>query len=416
MHREQWRAAQACLERARLLAKPVLGAAIHTALAQCHEHRGETDRQLAAYEKAVQLDPNSVPARLGLALTCAALSRTERALELFQQLAVLPQPPEGLWLPMAQALLRKNLALPRDQRDWSEVEKSLQQAEKIPAQAVQVVVVRAEMLLARERPAEAAALLKQAREESGQKPRGGQAPLWVASIRLLAGQGDVAGARKLLAEAPPATADRPELLREKVDLALAAGKKGDPALAEVETKLAALPPPERVRLLTRLAKAAFRKEDKAEGQRLWRKALAEPVELAERVALLDVALEVGDKAMIDAILGELRRQEGAEGTWWRYGEAAQQLAFSARQPQSLEKAALRLDEVRQHRPDWSRAVLLGAQLDELKGDANRALEGYEKAFDLGGPERPATVAGAAAGAAPARARTGCRRRLQAAEI
>ena len=265
------------------------------------------------------------------------------------------------------------------------MEKSLTQAEKIPAQAARAIVVRAEMLLGRDRPAEAAARLKQAREEFEQKPPGDQAPLWVASIRLLAGQGDVAGAKKLLAEAPPAVADRAELLGEKVALASAGGKKDDRALAEVETKLAALPPPERVRLLARLAATAFRKEDKAEGQRLWRKALAEKAEVAERAALLDLALEVGDKAMIDAILDELRRQEGADGTWWRCGEAAKVLALPSTQPQALAEAALRLDEVRQRRPYWSRAVLLGAQLDELKGDANRALEGYERAFELGDP-------------------------------
>ena len=103
MHREQWRAAQACLERRGRWPSPILGAVIHTALARCHEHQGETDRQLAACEKAVQLDPNSVPARLGLALTCTALSRTDRALELFQQLAALPQPPDGLWVPYGPA-------------------------------------------------------------------------------------------------------------------------------------------------------------------------------------------------------------------------------------------------------------------------------------------------------------------------
>ena len=149
----------------------------------------------------------------------------------------------------------------------------------------------------------------------------------------------------------------------------AAGKKGDPALAEVEAKLAALTPPSASACWRGWRKRRFGRKTRPRAQRLWRKALAEAREIPERVALLDLALEVGDKALIDAILDELRRQEGAEGTWWRYGEAAQAWLFPRRQPRRLEEAALRLDEVRQRRPDWSRAVLLGAQLDELKGDS-----------------------------------------------
>jgi cellulose synthase operon protein C len=381
MHRKRWADALVCLDRGTVLAGPFLQSVIHVAMAQCQEQLGAIDRQFAEFEKAVKLDPSSIQARLGLANICVALNRTEQALELYRGLLHLRQPPDALWVPYGRALLRQELALPADKRDWSNLESALTRGTAIPEQAAEAIVVRAEMLLARDRLTEAVAVLEQGLEQV--KEPADQVKLWVARIRLQARQGDVAAARRLLAEARKKHGDRPELLGEIADMTSAGPNKSDPALTEVERILEKLKPTDRVQLLCRLAKATYEAGNNVEGERLWRRALAEPGEIPDRVFLLDLVQGAGKPELLKAIIEELRRQEGAEGTWWRYGEAVRNLSLALTNPKALEEAARLLGEIRERRPNWSRSVLLETQLEEVKGNRDLALGGYRKAFELG---------------------------------
>ncbi len=125
--------------------------------------------------------------------------------------------------------------------------------------------------------------------------------------------------------------------------------------------------------------AAFQQRKPGEAHRLVERALKQPADLGQRSALFDVVLDAGDLSLADLVNNTVREEEGPEGTRWRTGQAALLL----RQHQSLAQAERLLSEVRQLRPDWSRAVLLQAQLDESKGKAADALAGYWKAFHLG---------------------------------
>jgi tetratricopeptide (TPR) repeat protein len=199
MWQKKWAEAIANLEKAAPLCGPALGGTAQVCLAACYAELDNPDRQLAAYQKGVQVDPNSVEARLGLASTLLAQNRLEQALEQFAVLAALPQPPDALWLPYGKALYQRNLARPRDQRDWAEVEKvagraAALQAEDAGAPALaEACVLRADVLLAQERPQEARAVLEQ-----GLKDHPDQALVWLGRTRLavfLQAQVDDLGAR-----------------------------------------------------------------------------------------------------------------------------------------------------------------------------------------------------------------------------
>ena len=54
--------------------------------ALCYEQLGDTDRQLAAFRSAVEIDPRRVPARMGVAATLASLGQVSGALEEYRQI------------------------------------------------------------------------------------------------------------------------------------------------------------------------------------------------------------------------------------------------------------------------------------------------------------------------------------------
>ncbi|HEX8199037.1 MAG TPA: tetratricopeptide repeat protein, partial [Isosphaeraceae bacterium] len=78
--------------------------------------------------------------------------------------------------------------------------------------------------------------------------------------------------------------------------------------------------------------------------------------------------------------------EGETGTLWRYAEASLLVTKARRgDKQGLDQARARLTEIAAQRPNWSRVPLLEAQINELEGNTERAIEGYRQAIQLGDP-------------------------------
>src|SRR5262249_27726691 len=81
---------------------------------------------------------------------------------------------------------------------------------------------------------------------------------------------------------------------------------------------------------------------------------------------------------------EIRRIEGEEGTWWRYGEAANLVGRAAeKNDASLTEARKLIDDLAKRRPSWTRVLLLSGQLHRRPGNVERALENYQEAIKRG---------------------------------
>jgi hypothetical protein len=83
---------------------------------------------------------------------------------------------------------------------------------------------------------------------------------------------------------------------------------------------------------------------------LSRLAARRPQDLPTRVLLLDLHLDLParDEARLDALLKEVRDLEGEEGTFWRYGKAAQLLDRPG--GAGTEEARALLVEIHKRRP------------------------------------------------------------------
>lgn len=375
-----WGQAIAVLERIRPLLEPTPRLHKHADfyLAYCHRQLGNTDLQLAAYQHALDLDPLWVPARVGLAATYLDLGRFAEALQEYRK--ALPRWPRA-GLEVARLLMQYNLTVPPQLRRWDEVEAVLEAAAAQLPDRVEVALVRAEILVARDRAEEAARLLE---EECRRRPQ--QSKLWAARAEIAQLQGHDDRARALLEEGRQQAGDGAELRLAR--LRLGAKRRGVDAVRffrEAEQELEHLPPHEQARVLRAVAEAFYEVGNNGEARRVWQRLAEQQLnDLRSRLILFNFALEAGEESSLKRLIEEIRNIEGSTGTLWRYGQAAYALEKARQGDRSLlAEARQLLTEVVTRRPNWSQAALLAAHLDELQHDTVRALDNYLKAVELG---------------------------------
>jgi tetratricopeptide (TPR) repeat protein len=358
-------------------------------LARCYERTGDEDLRLIASANAVALDPASLFGRLQLGKALLDVGRVEEANQQFRSITKQPAAPAAAWVWLARGLWQRNLRKPPAQRDWQEIERTLDRTGSSATEAVPVAMLRADICLARNQTDRAQALLDKAIEK---QPN--QVPLWVARANLAVRRGDPQAGADTLNEARHRLGDRFELRLAQAEFwAQRGGREALQRLRELEKKLDRFNREERAQLLARLALMHHRFGDVHQAERLARQAARlDPMDLRNRLLLFDVALSTGQDKTIQEAVNEVRQQEGEDGTWWRYGEAARLLERARRGDKAArDRIRVLLHELTDRRPTWARVPLLRAYLAEVEGDSARSIEGYLKALELG-ERRPGILA------------------------
>lgn len=357
-------------------------------LALCQEHLGDAERQQAALAQVAEADPGSTAASLARGWALLARGQHAEALEQFRRVTRQPQPPPAAWLALGRLLLQHNQALPPSQRSWDELNETLNRAAEAGAVAVPLALLRADVLLARGRAADARSTLE---TTLSHHPK--QAILWIALARLALRQGDPALAERLLKDGEGAVGDRIEVRLARVELwEWRQGAEARRALRGLEKGLERFTAEEGLHLLVRLAEGHFRNGRYREGERLCRLLSTQTMpDQGTALLVLDLALEGGHDTLLNHVLADLRQREGSDGTWWRYGEASRCLARAGRgDGAARERARGLLAEIDKLRPGWARAALLEGQLRDLEGAPAQALAAYQRAFE-GGEQRPSVA-------------------------
>ncbi len=376
-----WRAAARTLERARpgLTEWPETLRQADNLLGTCYQRMGNTDRQLAAFRRAVNLDPLSVSARTGVISALTAAGRIEEALAEMQQLVRLQGAPASSLVDLARLMILRNLRSEGDPRRWNEVEQVLDRAAAVLPDSPQVPILRAETLVARNRVDEAEALLEAAEAALPERIE-----IRTARAALARQRGDWEGAAELLDAAEDALGDGPEVRLARARLLLrreeADAAAGLRRLAEVRH----WPEEDRVGLWRSLAAAALQIREVDLAGELARRVLEiDPTDSRVRMFLFDAALLAVDSTGMEQALEEIRHIEG-EGPLWHYGTAVLlRLTASGDDREPLARAQRHLAEARAMRPNWSRLAALAAEIFELQGEPELALERYMEAIELG---------------------------------
>lgn len=382
--RGRWLQASRGFEQARsqLRLEPELARQMEYSLADCYGQMGDFRRQLAAYQRAAEIAPSWVPARLGIAATLLSAGRVDEALPELRQLVRAPNAPTAWWVQLVRALIIKNARLAPSERDWQEVESALKYAGQTDSESVQVAILRADVLVAQNRLQEAAKLLQDAQTKNPQS-----AKLWIARAALADGQRDFEQAADLLDEAQRQLGDSAALrLARASHLVRRRGDNTAESLRTLSDNTTQLSRAELLELWRGLAWMSFNLGDDEHASQLARRvAEREPDNLRIHLLMLDLAVRAKDVLGMTPILREIERIQG-KGPLWHYGRALSSCLLAnegLNRKEMLAQAQEHLAEARQLRPEWPRVPTLAAEIDLLQGDQDRAIEEYLQAIDLG---------------------------------
>jgi tetratricopeptide (TPR) repeat protein len=400
VHQRHWAEAVGLFEHARALlgSQQDLATQINLHLGQCYEQLEEPSQMLTAYEAVLASDPQSVPARLGMAAAEWAMQRLDDAAKKYAQLAVERRLPDRCWLDVARLEIQRQPQ--QDKPDWRLAEQALDNAAKALPEELEVPLLRAEMWVTRNDTRKADRVLEQAREARQKQPE-----FWAARAEVQLRRGDFARANALLDDATGLLGDR-IVLRLARARCVSAELKSKESPVEADRRVArtaidalaeggTFNEEERGRLLNGLSHTHLQDGDLAAARGMWRR-MAEleryRADLRLRLLLFDLALKMDDEPGMERALQEVRAVERHDGGFGHYGEALRCLWRAekdpaARDPQ-LAEARVLLDRVLAQRQNWPAVYIARSRVHELEGNPEQAIVDLREAIRFGesGPE------------------------------
>jgi tetratricopeptide (TPR) repeat protein len=351
-------------------------------LGQCYQQLNEPSRQLAAFSRLLALSPNSVAGLLGAASANQSLGRLDDALVQFRKAATAKEAAGPAWIEITRLLIGRNLQRPGSNRDWQDVKDALAQAEKLNPDAVELVLLRKELLAEEGQIDQAEALIAKARDA---KPK--QVEFWAALADLADRRNQPEQAAKLLDDAERQCGDSVDLRLARAR-SLAGRRAAAPELLRLAQGRERFNAEDQGRLLAGVAEAAMTVGHQKEARELWSQLAKEPRfenDLRLRQLLFDFAIDADDEPAMKAELAHIRRIEGDSDAMWRYGEALRLIWSSRRQggAAALDEARIHLDRVAAQRPTWPAVFLAKAEVEQMKGRPEQAIAHYRRAIELG---------------------------------
>lgn len=193
MTEQRWQAATELLQSARriLAESPEQLQRVDLSLAKCFAKLGNVEDRLVACRRILKYSPQSIEARRRLASTLATAGRYPEALAEYRQLVHIPT----VRLEFVRHLIDYNETIPEVARDWKEVTELLAAAKAEGDSSVELVVLSAEVHVAKLEFDEARQLTARAHAENP-----GNGDLLALRIRIAELSGDVAEASHLKGE------------------------------------------------------------------------------------------------------------------------------------------------------------------------------------------------------------------------
>jgi tetratricopeptide (TPR) repeat protein len=385
MVQQRWLEAATSFERVRgaVRSSPDLALQVNLFLGKCYEQLNEPGQQLAAFTRALAQDASSQEARAGVAAAQWALGQPEAAIEHYREIVKLQGAGRagGRRLDLARLLLVSNRQ--KDAKRWRQVEEELDAAEKESPGSVAVTLLRADLRMAQDQPAQAEQVIREAVQR---QPK--QIDLWRALVALLQRRDNLTGARQALEDAARQLGDGVDLRLTRAQFWGGRPKdEAGPALAQLETGAEKFSAEDQARLLSGLAEAQYAIGDVPHAVALWEKLAAQPEQASNlrlRMLLFEVALQQGDDPAMQRLIGEVKRLDAGDGVTWRYAEAARLLWLARKgQKEALAQAQPLLDSVVAKRPAWAPGLVARAELEDLRGRPDEAIARYRQALDRG---------------------------------
>lgn len=374
------------MQRVDALASP-LATQAGVMLGTCYEKLGDTEKALRAFGRVNAREPLSVAALAGMARNSYALGKMQDALDQYQQILKLPDATAAALIEIARITLVRNLERPEALQNWAEVDSVISRAQKVFTSASlpvpsDLILIEAESKIARKQFDMARELLLKDYSDVATRPL----MIWISLAGIEAAQDRADAALALLKDAEQRLGDNVDLraARARV-LATKKSPESNEAIVQLAEKTDSFTDDERARLVRALAVASLQAGDVGGSVRLWEKLAAmRPSDVACRSMLFDLAAEAGNTEAMEKWQNELKAIEQDEGVMWRYARARMLIDQARKGDKSvLPEARTQLAAIAAKRPEWSRAALCEALIDDLDGKTDKAIGNYLRAIKLG---------------------------------
>jgi tetratricopeptide (TPR) repeat protein len=381
--RDQWTEAVLQLEKLRPEARAhqSLLIQVNILLAECYRQLGDDERQMESLKHVLELDAQSLPARLGIAALLASTGRLNEAIKEYEQIVALPAAPVSAAADMIHLVIMRKSRNPAEKFGWPEIERLIRQEEQRFPGTLELLMTRADLLAAQQKIKEASALLASGRG------RAKEARYWIQSAHY-AELADRTGPQ-VLDEAVAALGDSPDLrLKRAAILVARSALAARRTLPDLERPGPNFTEEQTTQLLTGMAELYFTIQDYGNARRILQKLAAERSgDLHARLLLVEIALRENDREALPALLAEVRKIEPPGGMIVPMYETRFNLALAeAGDRQAIDRAKALLQTLSQQRPSWPLVHQCLGRLAECEERKDQAITHYRQAIELGDTE------------------------------
>lgn len=361
-------------------------------LAECYAGQGNWDQAATAYQNAAAVAPaQNESSRQAAGRAWLRAGQPEQALRHFDWLHRLRQDGAS-GVELGRALLAQQLMQPASRRDWTKLDRLLQElageeAHRELSEPWRIELLQVDSGLSRVTSREA---LKQAVSEALtslqklEQQHGESAALWRELATRYAHLQKPQDADRALAECERLGDRSPERYLSAANVYVV--RRDFERVSQVLQEGVANLPPEEVpalriavagSLLAAGATESGRKELTVAYQ-------ADPGNIGIVEQLAELATDTKDPQEIRKWEDRLLELEGPRGTSWRYYRAVRLLAESAGQKGAAlpELVSLQAD-LQKRRPAWPKTLILSGAINEINGNLPEAVQAYKSALNLG---------------------------------
>lgn len=387
----QWQEAIQRLDsiRPRLQEWPNLVKQTDVLLAKAYRETDSSDQQLACYRRAVTLDPQWIPGRIGLAETLLAGNFIRQASEEYRRILSIPGAPPAAGVEFAKCLFRLTARQSKSEQDWSEFDNVLNWVERQSPNSPQVTILRAEKLVTMGLNDKAIELITDARLK-----KEGEIEFWIVQATLAQLARDWESVEQTLAAAEAKFGDNVTLRIVKGRYLMQRyGTNASDYLKEVASPSPSWTDQETFVFMRNFTLMFLAIGDFPSAEERGRVgARMQPSDLSIRLLLFDIALRAKEPKLMGEVLEEVKGITG-EGPLWHYGEAARLTLLSELNPSQelLSQARFHLVKAKTQRPAWVRIPLLFAEVEIQSGDVSAAIEQLQEAIITLGERNPAVL-------------------------
>lgn len=398
IHQRRWAEAATLFEQAKavLAGQPQVVAQSYLFLGECYHHLEEYNQMREAYGRARQAGATSPAALRGMALADTALNRLDRAETMYESLDQIGQMTAQDRIERARLVIRQQLQAQQrnNSADWVRAEECVRAAAKANPASMDVALLWTDLHVAQGHWDRAREKLDGTRTRDPKKVEA-----WVALADLERRQKRLKEAEKILTDASGRFGDRVELRLARARCL--AEQNGEPAekaaaISALGQGLERFSNDDRAKLLNGLADAQMRANNIREAETLWKQVAELPAyrtELRMHMLLFDLALRQNNDVDVQAWLKRIREIEGTDGAYTHCGTAlwltSKARAHKEKQPETkvwlkeLAEASQHLVEAGRLRPGWTAVSLAQAQVAELQGNPELAINNLWQAVHNG---------------------------------